>query len=284
MANAEILATLREDKIEQYRDELSSANDLRVQIAATTAALLDMLAGDTQHIDLVLIDNELDSANIFVPDLRQRYPKLPIIIVDEEADFGTPGHASDLSCDPFLDDELIHKVNRLLGRSISTGAPETESQPAQSAVSAPENAPENAAQTPANRIDTTLKAIQEMGFDYVAYYTIDGTDPPALTLAGQHGPNAINAVAPKSAGSDDLMGHVAKTQKSQIAGPQDTPIHPLVARGRLGAVVCVPVSHEDTRYGVLAVCNDRPGSIQTDIMPALEMVASQLAAALKRDG
>jgi len=75
---------------------------------------------------------------------------------------------------------------------------------------------------------------------------------------------------------------VAQNGQSRIAGPEDNPTHPLVARGRLGAVVCVPVAFNNVNYGVIAACNDRPGSIPQDSVLMLELVCTQLAAALSK--
>lgn len=273
MENARILATIREDKIERYRAEL---DDLSLSFTATTDHLLDMLSESDISGTLAVVDHELDLANTFVPQLREKYPALCIIIVDEDADFGTPGHADDLSCDPFRKDELKNKINRLLSGETSAPVIETPS------VRTTGHIPRSATRKPAERIGIALKAMQEMGFDYAAYYFIDQNDPSAIMLLTQRGPTAVNAIAPESGDSDDLIGYVAYHQESRIAGPLDTPTHPLVARGRLGAVVCIPVTYEETRFGVLVACNDRPGSIRQDSLPQLEMVATQLAASLNR--
>lgn len=79
------------------------------------------------------------------------------------------------------------------------------------------------------------------------------------------------------------MSWVIKNGQSRLAGPEDSPNHPLVARGRLGAVACVPVTFSGVSYGVMVACNDRPNSMDQENVLMLELVAAQLAAALSRE-
>lgn len=79
------------------------------------------------------------------------------------------------------------------------------------------------------------------------------------------------------------MGWVAQNGQSRIAGPEDRPNHPLVARGRLGAVSCVPVSFSTRSFGVIVACKDRPGSITQEAVLMLELIAAQLAAAITKE-
>src|SRR6185436_17142603 len=97
------------------------------------------------------------------------------------------------------------------------------------------------------------------------------------------GPNAIQAVAPKQASPDDLISWVAKNGQSRIAAPEDEPNFPLVKKGRLGAVACVPIIFGTTRYGVLVACRDRPGTISQENVLLLELVSAQLGAAVSKE-
>jgi GAF domain-containing protein len=123
----------------------------------------------------------------------------------------------------------------------------------------------------------------DMNYTYVAFYRLESQDPLRLALKAQEGPNAIQAVAPKEATDTDLMTWVAQNGQSRMAGPEDDPTHPLVKRGRLGAVACVPVIYSGSRYGVLLACREVPNSITQDNVLMLELVSAQLAAAVSQE-
>jgi GAF domain-containing protein len=123
-----------------------------------------------------------------------------------------------------------------------------------------------------------------MNYDYVACYKQENPDPIKLALKAQDGSRPIKAVAPQDSTPEDLMGWVAQTGQSRIAAPEDSPNHPLVAKGRLGAVACVPVNISGVRYGVLVACRDVPGSITQENVLMLELISAQLAAALSKEG
>ena len=79
------------------------------------------------------------------------------------------------------------------------------------------------------------------------------------------------------------MGWVAQNGQSRIAGPNDDLTHPLVKRGRLGAVACVPVHSSGNRYGVLVACREIPDSITQENVLMLELVSAQLGAAVAQE-
>jgi hypothetical protein len=275
MAPIDILAVLRQDRIERYRDNLSGYADFVLRFSGDLGEALALIADTDHHIDLLIVDNDLDATHDFVKTLRQKYPRLLILLVDEDADFGLPGHADEISTDPFVNNDLARKIEKLVN-DRRTESHRSDSLPAVRNISRQLSA----ADTFAAKADAATEVVRNLGYDYVAYYSIDATEPLSLSLAAQQGPNAVNAIAPEIAGPEDLMGWVAQNQQSHIAGPNDRPTHPLVARGRLGAVVCVPVTFNGIQYGVLAACNDRPDSIQQDGIMMLELVAAQLGAAL----
>ncbi|MBZ0294023.1 MAG: GAF domain-containing protein, partial [Anaerolineae bacterium] len=117
----------------------------------------------------------------------------------------------------------------------------------------------------------------------VAFYRLESLDPLRVTLKAQDGPSAIQTVAPKHASADDIMTWVAKNRQSRIAGPGDSPNHPLVTKNRFGAVACVPVVFSSTYYGVLVAFREAPGSIDQENVVMLELVSAQLAAAVSRE-
>jgi len=126
-------------------------------------------------------------------------------------------------------------------------------------------------------------ACKDLGYEYVAFYRLEAGETPKLTLKAQDGPAPIQAVVPKVAAPDDLMTWVVQNGQSRIAAPPDSPNHPLVAKGRLGAVACVPVTFGNNKYGVLVACRDQPGSISQENVLMLELVAAQLAAAISKE-
>ena len=87
----------------------------------------------------------------------------------------------------------------------------------------------------------------------------------------------------QQASPDDIIGWVSKSGQCRIAGPQDTPTHPLVAKWRLGIVACVPVVFSGKRYGALIACREQPNSINQENVLMLELVSAQLAAAISRE-
>jgi GAF domain-containing protein len=189
-----------------------------------------------------------------------------------------PGHADDMSTDPFTKDDLVRRINKLISdrrmetlRSDSLPAVRTMSKTMKGAQGA------------GGKQEAAVQSVLEMGYDYVAYYEISTQEPLQLRLKAQGGPKAIQSVAPTDATADDLMGWVAQNGQSRIAAPEDKPNHPLVARGRLGAVSCVPVQFGETSFGVIAACRDVPGSINQEHILMLELAAAQLASALRKE-
>jgi len=275
MAPIDILAALRQDRIKRYQDNLCDYADFVFQFSSDLTEAMALIADTDHHIDLLIVDNDLDTTHDFVKTLRQKYPRLLIVLVDEDADFGLPGHADELSTNPFSDNDLMRKIEKLVNDRRMESL-RSDSLPAVRNISRQLGA----AVTFTAKAEAAAEVIHDLGYDYVAYYNIDATEPLSLSLIAQQGPIAVNAIAPETAGPEDLMGWVAQNQQSHIAGPDDRPTHPLVARGRLGAVVCVPVTFNGVPYGALAACNDRPGSIQQDGIVMLELVATQLGSAL----
>ncbi len=278
MANIDVLVAIQNDHASRYYKQLSAYDNFDIQIVATKSDAQNRLADRDVHTDVFIVDNGLGDVHQLINDLRQKYPRLLIILVDEDADFGMPGQADAISTEPFNHDDLASKIKRLMSdRQLETLR--SDSLPAVRNIA-------KRLRTASGRMgkqESAVATCKDMGYDYVVYYNIESRDPLKLEIRSQQGPPAIQAIAPKTATSDDLMGWVTQNGQSRIAGPEDSPNHPLVARGRLGVVACMPVVFGGIVYGVIAVCNDRPNSLTQENVLMLELVAAQLGSALSKE-
>lgn len=275
MSRIDILMTVKRADASRYYKNLANQDGFNVQIVHEFDDTRGVLADRDQHTDVLVIDNTLEDVTELVGELRQSYPRLLIILVDEEADFGMPGQADELSTEPFNNDDLVKRIQRLMSdrqmetlRSDSLPAVRDFAKTLRSASGV------------SGKQQAGVQAAIDMGYEYVAYYH---ADTGGLNLKAQAGPSAIQSIAPKQASTEDLMSWVAQNGQSRIAAPQDELNHPLVARGRLGAAACVPVSFNGVTYGVMAACRDRPGSINQENVLMLELISSQLAAAISKE-
>jgi GAF domain-containing protein len=278
MAQVDVLAAVPAHKAETYQHNLAMARDFRVQVVSDIQDAFARLADREQHVDVLVLDISLGAVYDFIDDLRHGYPRLFIVTVDEDADFGTPGYADELSTAPFTDNDLVKRIMRLMtDRQMETLR--ADSLPAVRSLAKELRA----AIGQAGKEQTAVTAIKAGGFDYVAYYRLEDEAALRLTLRAQAGPKPVEAIAPRSAAADDLMTWVCQKGQSRITVPTDTPNHPLVARGRLGTAACVPVLFSGERFGVIVACNDRPGSITQDNVMMVELIAAQAAAAIARE-
>jgi len=278
MAPIDVLVAARREGASRYYKNLSVHADLHLQIVSDTRDALNTLSDKDKHIDVLVIENQLGNVFELITELRHTYPRLFIIVVDEEADFGLPGQADEISTTPFTNDDLVKRITRLMSdrqletlRADSLPAVRDFAKRLRKAVG--ESGKQQAA----------VSACKDLDYDYVSFYRLENLDPLQLVLKAQEGPNAIQAVAPKQASPDDLISWVAKNGQSRIAAPEDEPNYPLVKKGRLGAVACVPVIFGTTRYGVIVVCRDRPGTITQENVLMLELVSAQLGAAISKE-
>ena len=239
---------------------------------------LDFLANRDKHVDVFVVDNGLGHIFELISELRQSYPRLLIVLVDEDADFGTPGQADDISTAPFEDNDLIRRITRLMSdRQLETLRADSMPAVRQFAKQLRKAAGE------VGKYQSAVSACRDLGYDYVAFYRLESLDPLRVSLRAQDGPAAIQAIAPKQANPDDLVTWVAQKTQSRIAGQQDNPNYGLVAKGRMGAVACVPVIFGSARYGVLVACREQPNSITQDNVMMLDLVSAQLAAAISKE-
>lgn len=273
------LIAIQQQDAERYRTHFESkAEDFTVRLVHSADATRDALADrSAPPLDVLILDNGLDRAFDFITVLRQTYPRLIIVLVDEEADFATPGQADDISTEPFISDDLVRRIKRLMSdRQMETLRADAMPPVREFARLLRKSTGELGKQQAA------ITACRGMGFDYVAFYSVITLDPLVIEVTAEDGPPAILDIAPRRAIAADIVGWVAQTGHSRTAGPSDDPTHPLVKRGRLGAVTCVAVGRT-SRYGVLAGLRDQPGSITQHQVMMMELISAQLAAVLARD-
>ncbi|NDJ76289.1 MAG: GAF domain-containing protein [Chloroflexi bacterium] len=240
-------------------------------------AAREVLADSKKRTDVFVVDNSLGDVYELVSELRQTYPRLLILMVDEEADFGMPGHADEVSVEPFKDDDLLKRIKRLTEeRSLQTLRADALPPVRQFAKSLRRAGPGQ------SRQQAAVEAIKELGYDYVAFYSVMPTTPPELSMNAQVGPHAVTAIAPqKQDYQASLVGWVAQNGQSRIVGPDDEPNHPFVKQGRFGAGACVPVG-TTLRFGVLLACREQPNAITEQNVLMLELVSAQLASAMAK--
>lgn len=277
-ATVDILVTIPNEQAKRYYNGLSGQDGFKLQIAHSMDDALDILGDKDNHVDVFVVDQAIGDTFFFLNHLRRKYPRLLVVLVDEEADFGMPGQADEFTNEPFKDDDLAKRIIKLMSerrmetlRSDSLPAVRNINNNIKKAVGV------------LGKIEASVTSCLDQGYDYVAYYGIESQEPLKLVLKAQAGPKTIQSIAPKDASPDDLMGWVAQNGQSRIAGPEDKPNHILVARGRLGAISCVPVSFSNRSFGVIAACKDRPGSITQEAVLMLELIAAQLATALTKE-
>lgn len=278
MAAIDILVAVRREDASKYYKNLSQHKDIRLQIVSDKNDALNILSDRDQHIDVLVIDNQLGEVYDLIDELRHSYPRLFIILIDEEADFGLPGQADEISTMPFANDDLVRRIKRLMSdRQLETlradSLPAVRDFAKQLRRASGEYGKQQAA----------VSACIDLDYAYVAFYRLESLDPLTVTLKAQDGPHSVQAVAPKQASPDDLMAWVAKNGQSRIAGPDDDPSHPLVQKRRFSAVACVPVVFSGSRYGVLVACREQPNSITQEHVLMLELVSAQLAAAVSKE-
>jgi hypothetical protein len=278
MAYTDILVTVRRENASRYFQNLSAQPEFRVKLVTNIPDALELIADRDKHFDLIVFDNGLERVFEIVTDLRHTHPRLVIVLVDEEADFAMPGQADDVSTDPFTNDDLARRINRLMSdRRLETLRADTMPPLREFAKQLRKSVGETGKQQAA------VAACRTLGYDYVAFYRVESLDPLQVTLKAQDGPAPIQAVAPKQASADDIMGWVAKSGQSRIASPADElNNYPLVRRGRLGAVACTPVG-TTSRYGVIVACMNEPNSITQQQLLLLELVSAQLAAVIAKE-
>ncbi|MBZ0276354.1 MAG: GAF domain-containing protein [Anaerolineae bacterium] len=278
MSSVDVLVAVRREEAGRYYKNLTAQKEFRVHMVSDTGDALHMLEDRDQHVDVVVLDNGLGHVFEFVSELRHSYPRLLIILVDEEADFGIPGQADEISTEPFNNNDLIRRITRLMSdRQLETLRADSLPAVRQFAKQLRRASGEMGKQQAA------VAACKDLGYEYVAFYRVEAGEPVKLALKAQDGPNPIQAVVPRTTNPDDLMTWVYQNRQSRIANPTDTPNFSLVAKGRLGCAACIPVIFSGNCYGVLLACREQPETINQENVLMLELVAAQLSAAISKE-
>jgi CheY-like chemotaxis protein len=226
-------------------------------------------------VDVLVLDNTFDQAYDLITALRARHPRLIIVLVDDDADFATPGQADDISTEPFKNDDLIRRIQRLLAdRGLETlradAMPPIREFAKQLRKAIGEIGKQQAA----------VSACRSLGYEYVAYYA----QTPLGTLsrtAHEGAPVLVNA-APHTADPNDVVAWVARTGQNRTVRKGDTPSFVMLERGLLSVVVCAPVGRTN-RYGVLVAGREsQPAEGQQVLL--LDLISAQLAAVLSKQG
>src|SRR5579862_2536919 len=96
-SNIFVLAAVRLPSVARYRENLSKDTKLKVTVVTAEQQARDIIANPEKRTDVFVVDNGLGNVFEMIKELRQTYPRLLILLVDEEADFGMPGRADDVS-------------------------------------------------------------------------------------------------------------------------------------------------------------------------------------------
>lgn len=272
-----VLAAVRLSSLSQFRDHLSRDPLIKLTLVSDEKEARETLRDSHHRTDVFVVDNSLGGVFEMIKELRLSYPRLLIILVDQEADFGMPGNADEVSVEPFENDDLLKRIKRLSEeRSLETLRADALP-PVRSFAKSLRRAGPGQAKTQA-----AVEAIKELGYDYVAFFNIIPTLPPELRLSSQVGPDALMSVAPQQQDyNTSLVGWVSQNGQSRIIGPEDQPNHPFVKQQRFKSGVCVPVG-TTLRFGVIFACREQPNAITQQNVLMLELVSAQLANALAK--
>ena len=273
----DVLVAVKSESVSRFRDGLIKDAQLHVEFVSSVQDVIDYLGDDSNETDVLVIENALGNVYELIKDLRQRYPQLLLILVDEDADFGMPGRADDVTTDPFNNDDLLKKIKR--------GSEERRLETLRADALPPVR---NFAKTlrkatkGSGKQQAAVSAVKELGYDYVAFFSISPTEPPSLSLGAQIGPSNITSMMPPRVDYNNVLGNVAQNGRTKIIAAGDSPSHFLIEKGKFGAAVCAPVG-STLRFGVMFACKEQAGSIKTDSPLMIELICAQLAAALAKD-
>jgi DNA-binding response OmpR family regulator len=276
MSTISVLVATQVASIARYRENLAKEPSLKVTYTTSLESAQDMLRDSNNHFDVFVADNALGDTFELIRAVRLDKPRLLILTVDEEADFGMPGRADDISTTPFKDNELIRKIKRLAEERRLETVRADALPPIRNFAKALAKATKGL-----GRQQAAVSAIMDLGYDHVAFYAAEaGRDTLALTA--QMGDNAVMNAMPQRADANSLIGKVAHSGKSQIAVRGSDHSHFLLEKGRFGAAVAVPVG-QAMRFGVVLAFREPPDSISQEHVIMLELVCAQLASALAKE-
>lgn len=272
-----ILVAVRPESVTRFRAGL--ADDPQLAVTAVDSEIeMDAALGDPARApDVLAVDRGLCDTFALVGRLRRAHPRLMIIVIDEDADFATPGSADEVTTAPFSNGDLARKIKRLAEeRSVATLR--ADALPGvRSFVKALRKAGRGVAKQQA-----AVSAIKELGYDHVACYAIMPGETPSLSLVAQLGPDGTSDWLPTHADMTGGPGWVAEQGQLRILKPGEPPGHPLLDDGRYGAAICSPIG-TTLRFGVIIAFRAQPGSITQHDAVMVELISAQLASALVKD-
>jgi len=275
-AQLNILAAVPVNTVARYKQNLEEGNPFKLTVVTDLDNARKTLDEIGKQTDVFVVDNSLGNTFKLVKEIRHTFPRLIIILVDEEADFALPGRADDISTAPFENNDLITRIKRLNEdrrlQTLRADALPPVRQFAKSILKAGKNK---------SRQQAAVEAVKELGYDYVAFYSLSRGDVPSLILVAQSGDDSLTSAAPKKPDyNDSLVGWVAQNGQSRTVSADDTPNHPFLQSGKFPKGVCVPVGN-NLRFGVLFAC--KSDSISGEQVMMLELVSAQLASALAKE-
>jgi GAF domain-containing protein len=276
MATFHLLAVIRPEAVATYADYFNKRELFTTTVVKGIDDALDLLSALDNPVDIIVIDNGLSGVFKLVGELRQTYPRLLIVLVDEDADFSTPGRADDVSTEPFVDDDLFRRIQRLV-QERQTETLRADTLPPVRTIAKKLRQASGAI----GKTEAAVSAISEMGYDFVVFYRLEAENSPLIRGATAGSP-AITSVAPDEQKSATIVDWVARHRQSRIIGPDDEPNYSLIKRGRLGAGVCIPVGSTN-RFGVILAGREQPDTITQENVLLLELICTQLAAALAKE-
>jgi DNA-binding response OmpR family regulator len=278
MSRVDLLVAVRQEQVARYRQHLDAYPDYHVELVSDQTDALTILADREKHVDVLVLDNGMAQAFDFVTELRQSYPRIFIVLVDEDADFATPGQADDISTEPFENDDLNRRITRLM----SDRELETLRADALPAVRQFAKELRKAFYDEDGKYQAAVNACAELGFTYVAFYRVE-SDAETLTLKAQTGASDLCALALAVAAPDGLTARVFKSGHTRLATADDAAAEPLIGEGRLPVVSYIPVTLSNQRYGVLVAGKNQANSISQDNILMLELIAAQVASVISKD-
>lgn len=271
----DLLITVRRERSADYFQYLTAHRELRVRLVTHHGETRDLLR--QRRFDVVVLDNAIDGTFEFVAELRHNYPRILIVLVDEDADFAMPGQADDVSTDPMRDDDLYKRIHRLMSdRQLDTLRADTLPPIREFAKNLRVAVGEYGKQ------EAAIAACRRLGFDYAGFYRVESLNPLKIVLKVQDGPPPLQAAAPRQAAAGDILTQVVQTGRSVTLKPDDEPNYPLIKRGRLKEGACILIG-TSPRYGVLLVGTVETAPPRENIL-MVELIGSQLAAAVSRGG
>jgi GAF domain-containing protein len=269
-----VLAAIPPAHQSDYRSRFGTDDQLELTLASDLKAAHSALTRPSE-VDVLVIDNDLGGAFESIRDLRGTHPNLLIVMVDQQADFSTPGLADEVSVDPFSGDDLFKRIKRLAEeRRIETLRTDSFP-PVRSFARALRRAGRGQP-----RMRAAVETIRGLGYHYVAYY---GARPDLpCKLQAQVGPEALTNMAPREQDGQSAVGLTAQDGQCRQLDPQGFPNHPFIREQILCSGAVVPVG-STLRFGVLVALRDEAGPIARQELQMLELVSAQFASALARE-